>query len=72
MGIQGCLSCALNATLLRTNSDAELWKIVNEVAKPKKENEWTIKTDENTSTSDPQEVADILSLLVTLLPGSVS
>ena len=42
-------------------SNSELWKIVNEVVKPRKENEWTIKTDENSVTSDPQEVANIFN-----------
>ena len=42
-------------------SDAEIWKVVNEVVKPKKDNEWSIKTDSNCITSDPQEVADIFN-----------
>ena len=38
-----------------------IWKIVNEVIKPKKDKEWTIFKEDGSSTSDHQEIADIFN-----------
>ena len=44
------------------NNEGEIWKIVTEVIKPKKENEWTIQKENGLPTSDHQEVADIFNV----------
>ena len=43
------------------NSDAELWRIASEVITPKKENEWSLKKEDESVTTDHQEVANIFN-----------
>ena len=38
-----------------------MWRIAAEVIKPRKENEWSLKKDNDSVTSDLQEVADIFN-----------
>ena len=38
-----------------------MWRIATEVIKPRKENEWSLKKDNDSVTSDLQEVADIFN-----------
>ena len=45
----------------KANSEGEVWKVVNEVIKPKKENEWSIKKDDNTITSNHEEISNIFN-----------
>ena len=45
----------------KAKNEKEIWCIVNDVPQPKKDVEFKLKTESDSSTSDNQEVADIFN-----------
>ena len=51
--------CDTDFIIILVQVNLSKYLYVNDVIKPKKENEWTVRKDDGSSTSDHQEVADI-------------
>ena len=49
---------------MRYKNESQIWKIVNNINKPKSESEWKLKTEEKTITDEEEIAEDINKYLV--------